>query len=108
MNLLVVGINHKSAPLELRERVCLSKEEREILIPILHEKYFSECLIVTTCNRTEIYGITKNAETIPGDIISELLQFKKASDVERKHFFYYINDEAVRHLFTVASGPIRW
>lgn len=104
MNLLVVGINHKSAPLELRERVCLSKEEREILIPILHEKYFSECLIVTTCNRTEIYGITKNAETIPGDIISELLQFKKASDVERKHFFYYINDEAVRHLFTVASG----
>ncbi|MBL7961341.1 glutamyl-tRNA reductase [bacterium] len=104
MNLLVVGINHKSAPLELRERVCISKDERDAFIPILQEKYFNECLIVTTCNRTEIYGITKKADTAPDEIISELLQFKNASDIDRKYFFYYRNEKAVRHLFSVASG----
>lgn len=104
MNLMVVGINHKSAPLELRERVCLSKEERDSLIVVLQAKYFNECLIVTTCNRTEIYGIAKSSNTIPGQIISELLKFKNAEDVERNHFFCYTHEEAVRHLFTVASG----
>lgn len=104
MNLLVIGISHKSAPIELRERISITKVELGDFISNLLSEFFNECFVLTTCNRTEIYGITKTSNVEPEQIIRWFLQYKAASEISSEYFYTFHNLEAVRHLFSVASG----
>jgi len=104
MNLLGISINHKTSPIELREALHLSKNEIIDLVPKLKEKLFSEGTIISTCNRTEIFGILKNEKYNYKDVQKILTEYKPINAISSKNFLNYFSCGAVRHLFKVSSG----
>ncbi len=104
MNLVGISINHKTSPLELREALHLNHDEIVTFIPRLKESLFSEGVVISTCNRTEIFGFPKINEFNLSPIINELIQFKPVNGIQQEHFLKYFSCGAVRHIFSVASG----
>jgi glutamyl-tRNA reductase len=104
MNILAVSINHHTAPVELREALHLSNDEIKNLIHLAKEELFSEGLIISTCNRTEFYGIPKNQNLDVLDIQNFIHAHKNNKDVKPEHFQTFASAEAIRHLFNVISG----
>jgi len=104
MNLIGISINHTNSPLELRESLHLERDEIIQLIPLLKEHYFSEGLVLSTCNRTEIFGFPHqfNFDLLP--LINILLDFKPIHGIKPENFSKYFSCGAVKHLFKVASG----
>ncbi len=103
MNLFGITINHKTAPVELREALHLSKNEIVEFIPRL-KKYFSEGVIISTCNRTEIFVLPKDYTLNANLIINSLLEFKPIPNIKPENFEKYFSCGAIKHLFKVASG----
>ncbi len=104
MNLVGITINHRTAPIELREALHFSKNEIVDLIPQMKENLFHEGFIISTCNRTEIYGIPKISKLHFQNIIDFLLSFKKVEGLKPEHFEKYFSCGAVKHLFKVSTG----
>jgi glutamyl-tRNA reductase len=103
--LLLLGWNFRTAALSVRERVAFSGDEvREALERIRREGLVSESVIVSTCNRSEIYGVSEGSGTGEGltRCISEWrgLDFSEAAAGS----FFREGADAARHLFRVASG----
>ena len=103
--LLLLGWNFRTAALSVRERVAFSGDEvREALDRIRREGLVSESVIVSTCNRSEIYGVSEGTGTGEGltRCISEWrgLDFSEAAAGS----FVHEGADAARHLFRVASG----
>jgi glutamyl-tRNA reductase len=100
-----IGISHRTAPIDVRERLWLSKEEVRAVLPRLQANFFKECVVMSTCNRTELYGVP-NGETIGVEPLREFLtDFKGVhSHIRPEHFYQYADHEAAAHLFRVASG----
>jgi len=103
MNLVGITINHNTAGIELREALHLNRDEIIDLIPKLKE-FFSEGIIISTCNRTEIFGFPKNFTLAYQEIINILLTHKPVSGITQDNFSKYFSCGAVKHLFSVASG----
>ena len=100
----VVGISYKSAPIEVRETVALSEgENKEFLLHLKEALALSEAMVVSTCNRTEIYYTSST--DLNGEIIS-LLAIKKGFDPSAlsTYFNHLKGIDAVSHLFKVAVG----
>jgi glutamyl-tRNA reductase len=104
MNLLATSINHKTASVELREALYLNSDEIKEYFKNTKGSLFSEGLIISTCNRTEIYGIPLNKSTGPIEIQTALLKLKSVSGLKDDNFQYFLSANAVRHLFSVAAG----
>lgn len=105
MNLLSVGISHHTASVDVRERMCLSVDETHDVLSALKEHCFSECLLVSTCNRTEVYGVLRDPADDEGGVLRILLDTKNAAgEVRPEHFFTRRAGAAVHHLFKVAAG----
>ena len=104
MNLFATSINHKTASVELREALYLNSEEIKEYFKQAQGKIFSEGLVISTCNRTEIYGIPVSQNISPQDIHSSLYQLKSVSGLTSENFQNYISGNAIRHLFSVACG----
>jgi glutamyl-tRNA reductase len=103
--LLLLGWNFRTAALSVRERVAFSGDEvREALDRIRREGLVSETVIVSTCNRSEIYGVTEDSRAGEGltRCISEWrgLDFTEAAAGS----FFREGSDAARHLFRVAAG----
>lgn len=102
--LFAVGINHRSAPIELREHIYVHSHEIPQLIRKLKET-LDEAVVVSTCNRTEIYGVTTNADVELEYYIDLLIEFKNADGVvSRSDFFKSIGCAACQQLFRVATS----
>ncbi len=102
MPLIVVGVSHKTAPVELREKIVLSPQSIE---KILTEKAavspLKETVILSTCNRTELYGI---AET-ENEALCRTFFKEQVSSVPSDEYIYSKSEkEMVTHLFSVAGG----
>jgi glutamyl-tRNA reductase len=104
MNLLSVCINHHTAPVDVRESLFLQEDEIRNFIKEIKEKYFKEGLVISTCNRTEIYGLPSNPEINSLDIQNFLLQYKSKNDLKPEYFNHFISRNAAEHLFNVAAG----
>ncbi|MBM2841065.1 MAG: hemA [Bacteroidetes bacterium] len=105
LNLLSIGISHHTASLDVREKMWMSLDETRDTVKRLREQYFDECMLVSTCNRTELYGIGKNGSISDGDLKRFLIDTKSAGNaVRQEHFITTISEEAVGHLFRVAAG----
>jgi glutamyl-tRNA reductase len=104
MNLFAISINHRTAPVELRETVFLKEDEIRPFINLAKEGLLREGLILSTCNRTEIFGIPNNNEVTPEKIQDLLLNFKPAHNITEANFQKFISRGAVKHLFSVATG----
>ncbi|MGE5363529.1 MAG: glutamyl-tRNA reductase [Bacteroidota bacterium] len=104
MNLLAISINHRTASIELREKVHLSHDEVESFTREMVSSLFSEAFVISTCNRTELYGIPVDPATGFGAMQNFLLERKKIPQMSGKHFENFFSCSAVNHLFRVSSG----
>jgi glutamyl-tRNA reductase len=102
--LFAVGINHKTAPVEIREKLHLREDEIPQFLDLLRET-LAECVVLSTCNRTEIYGVSES-ENIDVEYYENLLiGFKNAGEsVRRGHFFEFISCAATQQIFNVATS----
>ena len=104
MNFLSISINHRTAPVELREALHLSSEEIKELLKELKGNLFSEGFVLSTCNRTEIYGFPIIPQTNFKDIQKFLTDRKSNTCLSPKNFQNFFSCGAVNHLFKVAGG----
>lgn len=106
MEVLVLGLNHKTAPIELREKLSIPPHKAQDLLKTLEERrIFHERLLLSTCNRTELYGVGDGS----GESILKAKQFlSEYSSVDIADFedkLYVLRQpDSVSHLFSVASG----
>lgn len=102
MSLLVAGLNHATAPIEIREKLSFGKlEGLEALETLRGSGVVSEAVILSTCNRTELYLIDGGDESVP--LVRDLLSSRLGNDVS-PYMYVHRDREAVRHLFGVSSG----
>ncbi len=105
MNLLSIGISHHTASLEVREKMWMSVDETREALAELNRRFFSESFLLSTCNRTELYGITPEVHVDDAVLRKFLIEYKNASAFVRpEHFSGTYSGGAVSHLFKVASG----
>jgi glutamyl-tRNA reductase len=103
MSLLALGINHQSAPLALRERLAFSAERSGQALNHLAKRLNVEAVIISTCNRTELYCNLHGDD--PQPLIQWLCEFQGVDEAELMDALYlYHEEQAVRHLMRVASG----
>jgi len=102
-SIVLIGINHKTAPIELRERVAISRDELPDATRALAAlPGVTECMIVSTCNRVEMLAAVESPETdIAGFLHSH---FSIDPAVLAPHIYEHRDQMAVRHLFRVASS----
>ena len=103
MPIVVIGINHKTAPVAIREKVAFSDQQ---LTEALNsdDALFDEKLILSTCNRTEIYATTTESAT--SEALSEwYVSQHNHQNEDLSPYIYQLSDEAaIQHAFRVASG----
>ncbi len=104
MNIILISINHKTAPIEVREALHFNKEEAANFIKVIKKDLLIEGLVLSTCNRTEILGIPKNTVLIHDDIKEALIKFKSIEGIKKEHFVSYFSCSAVKHFFSVSAG----
>lgn len=106
MHILVVGLNHKTAPVEIRERLTFNPSQIGDAMKVLNsKKSILENVIVSTCNRTEIYAVVDQLHTGRYYVKEFLSQWFQIEISEFSPFlFIYEQDGAVEHLFKVACG----
>ncbi len=103
----LIGISHKTSPVEIREQFSVSKEE---IVPyselLQNETGISDIVVLSTCNRTEIYfSQSKYDFHVAAKMVYRALKkFKRVEDKYWHSFYSFSNTDAVRHLFEVASG----
>jgi len=107
LNIVLVGLNHKTSPIEIREQFFFSSSEKELLLSELkNDPKIVEAFILSTCNRTEIYA----SMIAPCDsevLIEKIFQLKRISfskDHLKKYFYSYSDRQAVEHILKVAAG----
>jgi glutamyl-tRNA reductase len=106
MNIAVVGLSHKTAPVEVREKLSIPEPVYDQAIGQLCScPHIQEVAVLSTCNRLEIYVVT--SETEPG--IREVIQFlsdhsKLPTSMLRPYLFTLLHQDAVTHLMRVAAG----
>jgi glutamyl-tRNA reductase len=103
---LVAGVRHQSAPLEIREKVALLAHEIASASSLLLTlPAIRECVILTTCNRTELYLAVSDTEQALQSVQAFFQQFKGVDwQKYRRAFFTLLAEDAAIHLFRVASG----
>ena len=112
MHLIALGLNHNTAPLAIRERVAFGPEDTaetigRILSRLEGEESgeIREALILSTCNRTEIYCAARDPDLATGALEAFLAEEKKLSLTQLSAHLYALQDlEVVKHIFSVASG----
>ena len=106
MSILVIGVNHRSGPLSVLERVTLGPDEVPKAVQNLARRdNVREVVVLSTCNRTEIYAVAERFHGAYADIRDFLCDLGDISpDDLHPHLYTQHDDAAVRHLFEVAAG----
>jgi len=106
MTLLALGINHKTAPVSLRERVTFSPETlNQALSSLLQQPLVQGGVVLSTCNRTELYLSVEQQENLQEQLVKWLCDYHHLSEDEvRKSLYWHHGNDAVSHLMRVASG----
>ncbi|MBP7948295.1 MAG: glutamyl-tRNA reductase [Verrucomicrobiales bacterium] len=109
MPLLCLGLSHKTAPVEIRERLAFpGRELGDAALHIAALPGISEAVVVSTCNRMEIYAglATQGSAPLVRQEIEQWLRerFQLDRDLSSEVFFHHSSVDAVRHLFAVAGG----
>jgi len=107
MKIVVLGLNHKTAPVEIREKLAFDPTETTRALLELKKKYGqAEFVLLSTCNRVELYCAGKHCQGADPAKLSEFLSEFHNIELDKFHKFLYEyeNEDAVRHLLTVASS----
>ncbi|MGH9606822.1 MAG: glutamyl-tRNA reductase [Terracidiphilus sp.] len=101
--LVLVGVNHKTAPIELRERIAISRDElAEAARTLAAMPGVVECMIVSTCNRVELLAAVDGPAVDPAQFLFR--QFAVDAATLAPHLYEHRDRDAVRHLFRVAAS----
>ena len=106
MELIVLGLNHKTAPIEIRERLAFPEDRIETALhQVKSLTSLKENMILSTCNRVEIYAAAREIENAILDLKHFLSRYHALSLKEfEKSLYSFVGEEAVRHIFRVASS----
>jgi glutamyl-tRNA reductase len=106
MNIVVVGLSHKTAPVEVREKLSIPEPKLESAIAqLLNYPHIEEVAILSTCNRLEIYIVAHETELGIREVTQFLADYSKLSVVAlRSHLFMLLHQDAVMHVMRVAGG----
>lgn len=102
MSFFALGVNHQTASVALREQIAFNAEKLSVLLAQQsHNSELNDLVVVSTCNRTEVYAISENA-----DMVLSWLAQANHLDVKQlvNHVYRYEDAQAVTHLMRVASG----
>ncbi|MBI3318611.1 MAG: glutamyl-tRNA reductase [Candidatus Omnitrophica bacterium] len=102
----VFGLSHRTAPVELREQVAFQGEELPRALEAVRRKCdIPECVILSTCNRVELYTLLPELNGHSAKLKEFLTRFHDLSpDFLGDRFYWYLQPDSVRHLFRVAAG----
>lgn len=103
MNIGVVGVNHNLAPINVREAVSFTDTKKIEAINILLDRDIDEIVILSTCNRSEIYISGENIQQKVDEVANFYKDYFGVKDIEQ-YLFKKINLEAIQHLFDVTAG----
>lgn len=110
MSIQLISISHKIAPLEIRELFAFSQEQQsQIRKAMTEDTFIDECVVLSTCNRTEVYTYTSpehSVREIYGVMQKVLLSAAKAEEKENinDYILFYHGKKAIHHLFQVTTG----
>lgn len=113
--LFCLGTNHKIASLDFREMLYMKPEDLERILPELtHKHHLQELMVLSTCNRLELYGVTDGERNEDEELVQTFVDLQRLSKPEkfrpaieteiRERSYVYRNNEAVKHVFSVVSG----
>lgn len=106
MNIAVVGLSHKTATVEVREKLSIPEDRMEAAIAqLMSYPSIEEAAILSTCNRLELYVVTSETESGIREIMQFLSEFSQLPlQFLRRYLFILLRQDAVTHLMRVASG----
>ena len=104
MKLVVLGLNHKTVPVDIREQFAISPESARSGLHHLDEQDdIEEMVVLSTCNRTEIYAVLRD-EKAKDTLKKMFLALSGNREAKKEYFFYFEGEACIRHLFEVVSG----
>ncbi len=106
MNLIIVGLSHKTAPVDIRERLSFPAQTiGEPLNRLCTSYEINEGVIISTCNRVEMFAVTRDIEKGLWQVKKFLSDYHNIPlEVLDEHLYTYTSEDAVKHLFRVCSG----
>ena len=106
MNIVVVGLSHKTAAVEVREKLSIPEAQiEESIHHLLAYPHIEEVTIISTCNRLEIYAVVTETEQGITEINQFLAEISKIPLHQlRRHLFILLHQDAIRHLMRVSAG----
>jgi glutamyl-tRNA reductase len=105
MPLVVLGLNHKTAPVAIRECFAFSEEQVRQGLRHLHEyDDIFECVLLSTCNRTEMYAVVEDAEEALPVMQHFLARLTEQDFPIRDYLYFYAEEDCIRHLFRVTAS----
>ena len=107
MKIVVLGLNHKTAPVEIREKLAFDAAETSEALGALKTRFpQSEYVLLSTCNRVELYCAGKHCQGADPEKLAQFLSEFHHVEQDQFHSFLYVyeNEDAARHLLTVASS----
>lgn len=106
MNIAVVGLSHKTAPVEVREKLSIpTQQTAEAIAHLTSYPHIEEVSILSTCNRLEIHIVTDQADQGVREVIQFLSEYGKVPLAElREHLFILLHQDAIMHLMRVSAG----
>ena len=105
-NIVLVGLSHTNTPVEVRERLSFDKKELPHALSLLHGRnHVDECVILSTCNRIEVYSVTEDTEPCTETVVAFLSEFHGIPRADIDPYVYILHGEdAVIHLLRVACS----
>ncbi len=111
MELCIIGLSHRTTPLEFRERFSVTADQLpRFLAALRSDAGLDEVLVLSTCNRLEIYGVSAQSTISPARVMEVLAQAHGVASPEahyaevQPHLYVHRNEACIRHLYRVASS----
>jgi glutamyl-tRNA reductase len=106
VSVVVIGLNHRTAPLELLERMAVTESRLpKVLHDVAQREHISEVLVLSTCNRTEVYAAAERFHGAYGDIRNALGELSHLPPEDfADHLYVHYDEAAASHLMGVAAG----
>ncbi len=104
MNLLTLGLNHRTAPLDLREKLAIEADDLPRSLGQLGQRV-GQAVVLSTCNRLEVYSLEQDGADVASALTEYLSAYSGLAPRDLEPFLYlHLGNECVQHLFNVASG----
>ncbi len=106
MPIVAIGLSHRSAPVDVREKFAFKEGEIPAVLGELRSRgVISEGVILSTCNRVELYAVTNSGDPCAlADLRAHLSQLRNCDHGFHDHFYHHAEPSSLEHLFKVACG----